>query len=560
MVSDPILPMQRRLLPEVAAWLCAAVAVFCVLSWLTDTQRFPLKANDCYQYLSIARNIQAGKGIATDLLHYDENQRQGLVPAPETVFPPGYPLSIVALELLGVDGVTAGVAFSLAAFASTLILLLYLGRLLNVRIGPLRIILFLMLCNGAAWSLSLRVYSESLFTAVGLLGLTLVIKADYMPSGSWARLGILAAGAGAVGFSYWVRYAGCFLIATVAITFCVRWLRGRSMARFRDFALVSAVLAAFVLPLWIRNVVLVGSIQGGNPLTVNKSFASLGSQFLSCWIQLTTGLIGETAPASLPSRINRMLLLLAMAGVILLLGLHVVRNRKSIFRDERTRALGLLASFVAVYVLGMTYVAKYTVINYDDPRMFYPILPVVLLLLASLFPAPADRPIQVRPRFRPVLIGITAALLASYCVAQWYAFSLQASGEHVKVQTWLADSIEGDGPDRTNTLTVAQWIETHIPANAVLIATDAQACGFVLNRPCLTARFPKESPPSYDEQLHELTKRFGVSYFLLFPDGIGTTELAEVSPFAAGLVAGQCPDWLNLEVFTEHCRVYRVVK
>jgi len=556
MVSEPILLMQRRLLPELLGWLCAAVVVFFVLSWLTDTQRLYLKANDCYQYLSMARNIQAGKGIASDLLHYDENQRQGLVPAPETVFPPGYALSITALQLLGIEGVTAGVAISLAAFACTLILLLYLGRLLNVGIWPIRIVLFLMVCNGIAWSLSLRVYSESLFTAMGLLGLTLLIKADYLPSGSRARLGILAAGAAAAGFSYWVRYAGCFLIATVAITFCVRWLRDRSMARFRDFALVSAVLAAFVLPLWIRNALLVGSIQGGNALTLNKSFATLGSQFVSCWIQLTTGLTGETAPASLPGRINRILLLLAMTCVLLLLGLHVLRNRKLIFRDDRARALGFLASFVVVYILGMTYIAKHSVINYDDPRMFYPILPVVLLLLASLYPAPADLPIQVRPRLRRMLIGITAVLLVSYCAAQWYAFSLQASGEHVKVQAWLEDSIEGES--RTNTLTVAQWIETHIPANAVLIATDAQACGFVLNRPCLTARFPKESPPPYDEQLHELIKRFGVTYFLLFPDGIGTTELAEVSPFAAGLVAGQCPDWLKLEVFTQHCRVYRV--
>src|SRR5579862_4502143 len=112
-----LISMQRRFWLEIAGLLCAFFAVFCLLQALTDTQRFHLKANDCYQYLSMAHNIRTGNGIATSLLHYSENQGLGLIPSPQTVFPPGYSIVIAGLEFLGLDGVAAGVGISLTAFA-----------------------------------------------------------------------------------------------------------------------------------------------------------------------------------------------------------------------------------------------------------------------------------------------------------------------------------------------------------------------------------------------------------------------------------------------------------
>ncbi len=57
-----------------------------------------------------------------------------------------------------------------------------------------------------------------------------------------------------------------------------------------------------------------------------------------------------------------------------------------------------------------------------------------------------------------------------------------------------------------------------------------------------------------------MADRYGVHYLFLFPDGIGTHELAAISPFIAQLLTGQSPAWLSLAASTEHCRVYRVAQ
>jgi hypothetical protein len=553
--------MQRRYWPEFALWLGAFVAIYCVISLFTDTQRLHLKGNDCYQYLSMARHMREGGGIATDLLHYEQNQQIGLIPAPQTVFPPGYAILIAALEMLGVDATTAGVGVSLAAFAGLLMLLICQGRLLNIPRGVMWCILFLLLCNGSAWSLGLRVYTEGLFTAVGLLGLVLLMWADFQHTGSWSRIGILASGALFVGLSYWIRYAGCFLVATVVLWYGLRWLRARNQACLGEFAIVSLVLAVLILPLWIRNWTLVGSIQGGNPLSVDNSLINLGRQFVSCWTQLATGPMSETAPASMASRINRLLLALGFGGVLLLIGWKCLNNRGSIFRGDRREPLGLMAIYVAVYVLGMTYVAKYTLINYDDPRMFFPLLPVVLMVLAGLFPTSIDQETPARAGVRrPITIAVAALLAVSYCVGQGYGLAMQGVGEHVKMQEWLSDKIATGPGGSASSMTVAQWAGAHMPAGVILLATDDQACGFMLNRPCLAARFSSKDPRTHEAQMQAMVKRYGVSFVMLFPDGVGTRELSDASPFFAGLVAQQSPEWLQLEVSTAHCRIYRVTE
>ncbi len=437
--------MHRRLLLEIAAWLSIALAVYGLLYALTDTERFYLKAADSYQYLSMARNIRTGHGIATDYLHYGENHRTGLIPAPQTVFPPGYPILIAGPEMLGVDGVAAGLGVSLAAFALTLALTVYLGRLLDVRTGPLCCVLFLIVLNGAFWYYALRVYAESIFTAVSLLGLTLLVKAECLENRTWKRLGILTAGATAVGLAYWMRYAGCFLIASVVFYYGGCWLRVRSAARMKDLMVVSAVLAALILPIWIRNYSLTGSIQGGNSLSVNNSLKELGAQFATAWTQLMTGYLSEVTPSGLATKVNRGLLALAIVAFLFVAAYQLVRNRAAIFAGRRLGPLTLMATFVAVYILGLTYIAKYTMISYDDPRMYMPLMPVILLGIACLFPAAnqghqpeAPARYVVGPRWR---FGLVSVLAVSYGVAQVYGLCSQGVGEHVKMQSWLADAM-----------------------------------------------------------------------------------------------------------------------
>ena len=256
------------------AWLCAGLAIFCLLR-LTRNTNWILLGNDGYQYLSEARNIITGNGFSTSLLNFDENLRPGIIPAPQTAFPPGYSIAIAGVQFLGADGEAAGVAVSLASFACTMALLIYIGRLLDIRTGALRCVLFMVLCSGASWALAVSVASDSLFTAITLLGLGFLLSGESLEDRPRARTCYLVIGCCIVGLSFWVRYAGCFLIATVWFYFATRWLMVRRRDRFCDAALATVILATLVLPLWIRNALLVEYRGGGTQSDQQAPFGDL---------------------------------------------------------------------------------------------------------------------------------------------------------------------------------------------------------------------------------------------------------------------------------------------
>jgi hypothetical protein len=516
--------------------------------------------NDGYQYLSEARNIITGNGFSTSLLNFDENLRTGMVPAPQTVFPPGYPIAVAGIEFLGADAEAAGVAISLASFACTMALLLYIGRLLNIRDGALRCILFMVLCSGASWTLAVSVASESLFTAISLLGLGLLLTAESLEGRPRARTFYLESGCCIVGLGYWVRYAGGFLIATVWCYYAMRWLVVRKRDQFRDAILATGIFAAFIFPLWIRNALLAGNIMGGvTTKVVNKPLATVCLQFLLDWVELLTGYFSNTGRAGIMVRVNRALTALCIAGVLVMIMPDLARSAGSILRDGRRRLLALVGGYVVIYMICITYVGKYTVISYEDPRMFVPIYPVVMLGLAALFSTNGDR--AVRRNTRPVLGSLLVATAVSYSLGQANGLMTQPQvGQHEVIRRWLSEPIDGSKDTHSKPMSLADWIATNIPANGVVIAGDGQPCGYILQRGCLVP--PRTEYSSHiwnDAETHAAASRYKACFLLLFPDGPLTKRLALESPFFAQLLSGRSPDWLGREVQTDHCIVYRVL-
>ena len=53
--------------------------------------------NDSYQYLSVAEVIRTQGKIATSIVFFDTERARGILPAPETTAPPGYPVAIDSL-------------------------------------------------------------------------------------------------------------------------------------------------------------------------------------------------------------------------------------------------------------------------------------------------------------------------------------------------------------------------------------------------------------------------------------------------------------------------------
>src|SRR4051812_31531933 len=95
-MGDPKTPGARVGGREIAIWAVAMVAYALLFG------AHPMLGNDSLQYLSVARNLLAGRGLSTDLVSFDIERARGLASGPLTTFPTGYPMVMAAFAFLGI--------------------------------------------------------------------------------------------------------------------------------------------------------------------------------------------------------------------------------------------------------------------------------------------------------------------------------------------------------------------------------------------------------------------------------------------------------------------------
>ncbi len=108
--------------------ICAALNVLTVVSW-----DFSYIVNDGVQQLSTARNWLQGNGFSTDALIYAPHF-QGVIPAPQTVWPPGYAFAFAVVSLSGLPLEWAAFLLNIVTHALTAVLVHFiLGRMGETR-------------------------------------------------------------------------------------------------------------------------------------------------------------------------------------------------------------------------------------------------------------------------------------------------------------------------------------------------------------------------------------------------------------------------------------------
>jgi hypothetical protein len=527
--------------------------------------------NDSCQYLSVADNIRAGNGFRTSIVFYAENYHTGTLPAPQTVFPPGYSLVIAGLGLAGLKLETAALLVSLLSSAALLPLLILGGRLLGIHPWASRALAFLMLCNSAWWLLSIALLSEALFTLVTLATLLALLRAETLAADLPGRTGWLLAGAFLAAFAFWVRYAGAFLLAAIGLYYLGAFAARRSRRRFADMLLVGLATSIPTAILLARNWLLSGSLQGGNTNPVNHSFRELWSWFKSAVFRLCFGYhssIHDVLPSSrfgLPCTLFFGLLAVGFVW-------HVASNRAVIRSKMKTPAVLFLGLYLVLYTAGVGYAAKTTAIDFDDPRLFYPVLPVVLLLLGCLFPADMRLPAPPQARSASdgtvpslalracggagvkfvaavVLLG-SAGLYISLHAKSWRENNLQTHG--VSVQRWLEGTLADGVPLR-------DWIEDHIPPGDTIMALEGQECGYLLRRKTIApAVLLYAKLPWTVSRTREVSAHYRARFLIVFPAAADFSQLAQESPFFSRLRDGDLPSWVHPTAQTRDCRIYRL--
>jgi hypothetical protein len=298
---------------EVFAWTLVAFSVAYTIRVLRPA---PL-GNDAYQYLSVADNFCNGHGLATSLVYFDTERSHGLIPAPMTWFPPGYPMLVGSLCRLGADPVGAARLVSCLSFSITAGLLAWTLSLLQI--APLwrwaSSILFV--ANAVALQYASSVSTDSLFMMLSTASVAALVWAeDRALPGRVAAARVVIAFFVA-GVSYWLRYAGLFLIAGLAgYALCILTQRGRGPRGSVWFysVLLSAVIAASLM---LRNWRVVGSWMGGNNMPAHHPFRSVMSAWMYCNLHL---ILGEHSLRSLGAWPVLVLLAGIPLGVLLIVG------------------------------------------------------------------------------------------------------------------------------------------------------------------------------------------------------------------------------------------------
>ena len=533
-------PRRPPAIAEVLGWTVAGAAVI-LLGFLRGGAGL---SNDSFQYLNTAENLVRGRGISTSLVYFDEQRITGRMPAPQTVFPFGYPAAVAALVGLGVPPESAGLL--VAACSSTLLVPVFLwaGALLNIRADYLRCGALALILNNAFPTYARAVLSESLFALMALLSLALFLKADAAGRGGavYRLLGGLM-----LGLSCWVRYAGLFLVAGALAFHGWRWLRARDREAFLSL-LLAGTSVPFVLANLARNLALSGSLRGGNTKPVVRSLTDILKEFSisARYLSLGDGSLREW-PCLLATAI--LLAAIAVAGLAIL--------RRSSIRPAPSSRVGppptaLAVLYVGFYLLGLAYAGRTSVISLSDPRMLYPLLPVAFLLF-GVAATRAGR--SASPREGRVIRSSILLALGSYCVL--HAYGLASPGRSPRPVAVVRGAVDEPIGDARS---LAGWLDAHAPPGQTVIAGDGQAFGYFTRRPTVSLVPAAYSSSAWTEgTLRDTAERYRAGYLVLFAEGSESRAVARESPFVDRLLrGGDLPSWIVPEARNRGVKVFRL--
>ena len=522
----------RDLLDAGGALRAGEILLWCLLAALAILLRAqvaggPELTSDSYQYLVTAENWRLGVPAATSIVHFDPERTHGRIPAPLTTFPAGYPLLIALLSSAGLSGEQGGVLLSVLA---TLALIAMFGRaaaVLGVPPPAARVLIALLATSSALLARGNAVATEPLFAGLMFGALLLLLAAQSRQRTERDHLLLQLAANALIAGAFFVRYAGLFVFAAVAAFHAWRWLLTRTRRPLRALAAMSLSAALIGAGLW-RNHLLVGSWKGGNTKEVDNDILEVLYGFARSMHHV---FLGETdARFGIAEAVLAGALALLLAAALSALW----RRRAALLCDPR---LQLLAACIAVYTGAMLYLGAASMISFG-PRMFMPLLPVLLLFAGGLCGHAAHGP-SLPPRRRRALHGAAAALVAAYAGIN-FPLLLEHTElmPHHRVQARLEAPVPAGESLR-------EQIEREVAPDAVLLATEGPATGYLLRRKLVSLVSPRFSDQAWTEDaVHATMVRFGARHLLVYQEP--GDKLAAPSAFLRGLASGATPAWLQL--------------
>ena len=321
----------NRLLQISAGRALASVLVVAAISTAVLCQQFDGQriTNDASQAASVTRHLLAGDGLSTGILFYDEHFLLRRWPAPQTVFPPGFPALTAGLCMAGMSLENAAFTINAAGFLLIPVLICAAGLRIGLNGAVSVALAALWLCFPTNWRNAEECQTEMMFILFTLGSLLLLtdrrVAPRDVPTGAATHqhavhLGLqqLVLSGLCAGIACTMRYAGVFWLVTAGVVLGIPVLLRRVGSLQRACAFFAAPVLIVGL-MFLRNQQLVGDLKGGNNYQVNKPLATAA---LNAYYALSR-LTGLDQDGIRNFRIQEMLI----GAGILLLAAAVLRSR-----------------------------------------------------------------------------------------------------------------------------------------------------------------------------------------------------------------------------------------
>lgn len=501
-------------------------------------------------FVNAAQNLASGHGFVTSIVWSEEAHRLGVMPAPQTNTPPGYPLLIVLGIGLGLDPPYAAFLVSLLAFS---IIPLVMHDILRIAghtpLGSF-VVSAVWLGFPFAWFNVLACTSEMPFALLTLVSLRCLMQGerDRRRRDLW-----LVATGTAAGLAFTVRYQGVYFVISLGLLVLLRVIRQRDWPSARALILVAGPASLFVLPLFVRNYLLTGKLVGSlipGDHSLLEMLRTVGWALEGLFGFTKTGLLGGGVP-------EVVFVIVAVAGLV---GGVWWIGRLRIDRSALRAALAqthvcLSLAYIAISILLMIQGAQNYASGHISPRYLLSLIPFGLLCLPQglrvvrFAPSPRWQARAARLWWGAAVVALVAGQVNVFH-RHWQP--LTQTNPYRAIQDALQRPVAGEP--------VRQFLRERVTTASPLLGNEAPWLGAVLDRPVLgLTRASYTRKVWTDDQVRRLLAAYGVAYVVFFPERFDPTDPEDRNrPFFHQLKRGNVPPWLVAILAAPDIRLYRV--
>jgi hypothetical protein len=498
---------------------------------------------DTIQLVDATRHLLAGEGFSSSIIYYESQLQFGRVPAPLTVWPPGFSWLLYLPMKFGFSGeATAFVLCAAAHLATALLMFIVARRFAGMWIASIAASAWLL--HASAQTIVLALYAEPLYIVFMVASYAALVQAG--KESEWPLRWLLVAGLAAA-CSILMRYSGVLWPAAAGLWLLVTALRTRTWQPIRAAIFFGALPALTTLGLFWRNYLLSGRLSGGQFEYGGPGSIVIVAQHLFWESNVVLGRLLRLWPV----------VFVIVLGVLGLAALLLIRRLR--VGETRNVAIGLAVANLVVQGAFLVASAIESSIVFAGYRYWLPLLPFLAILLSAVA---SDAVAAVRARSElskalwPVAIAASVALLAVSSSAElalrWPIRTAhptmeileQGLAERLPDGRTVRDVLESSSDSGKPLLGYLEHRLSMQTGRAVIGLTDARYTGRTWT----------------DAEVKRLVEVEGVEQVVFFPRAFDPKHPDNANqPFWDDLLAGQVPSWLRPRYVSGDIALYDVV-